>query len=188
MKRLLSRLGLVLPLVLTMGLVGSTGAHSAVVGVDGLVIVGSGTISPGLTLVPTNQTVTFSSIAGVGGGAAVSSTGNAGAAGPLVSCTFNGNGVAETSISGSGTATGTCAASPLTGSINCTVEYDRAGPIVVVTVVNNCTATVSGVFGPITIGAVTTVGVGVFVFIPTTVNPTTSYLLAGGAVGGGVNP
>ncbi|HEV7888532.1 MAG TPA: hypothetical protein VGO92_13310 [Acidimicrobiales bacterium] len=189
MKKLLTRLSLAVSLVGVVALAGLPSATASVVGGDIAVIVGQGTISPGLTTVSAAQTVSFNSIIGVGGGAAAdTSTNQVGSAIGTVSCAFGGTGVGSV-ITGSGSATGTCTATGVgSGSITCTLSYVQVGGVVVVDGINSCTATASGPLGSAAISSPTTATAGAFLFVPTTANPTTSYLLAGGAAGVGVNP
>ena len=118
------------------------------------VVEGSGTISPGLgtSTTPTAQTVTF------GGTATGIFNGTPG------SCTisFTGTGV-DTPASASGSGSASCSGTGI--SISCQVSYQRIGADV--TVSGTCTGTVHGTLS------------GAFQFVPTSVNPTTSYRLAG---------
>jgi hypothetical protein len=188
MRQLVTRLTMLVPLLMAAGILDTSSAYGVTVGVDGAAIVGSGTISPGLTTVDTSQSVSFTSLVGVGGGAAANSSPAAAAAGPLVSCSFTGSGHGTVAM-GSGTATGTCTASPVipgvigSGLINCTLTFNQVGAIVVVQGVNSCSAQA----GSVALTSPTTVSAGVFLFIPTNNNPVTQYLLAGGAAGAGLN-
>jgi hypothetical protein len=155
---------------------GQLPAHAA--GGGAAVVVGSGTISPGLTTVPTPQTFTFSTanLAGAPSVAAGVST-NGGAFAGTVNCSFTGNSTlagGETSAVGEGTGSGGCSSAAgvagTSGSISCTIIlYVRIGAFV--DVVLSCTITING--NP----ANHAIEVAICVFIPTSVNPTTSYQL-----------
>ena len=136
-----------------MAMFASTAAH-ADTSVANAVVRGSGTISPGIgtSTTPTAQTVTF------GGTATGHFNGTPG------SCTisFTGNGV-DTPATASGSGTATCSGTGI--SISCQVSYQRIGADVVIS--GSCTGTVHGSLS------------GAFQFIPTSVNPTTSYDLVG---------
>lgn len=153
-----------------------TPAHST--GVSVAAIVGTGTITPGLTTASAAQDVSFTGL-GAGGGAVTGA--GVGTAGPLVDCAFNGSGVGSV-ISGSGTVDGTCNGNgPLgTGAVTCdNLPFAQVGGIVVVGP-HACSATAAGPAGS---GASSgTVG-GVFLFVPTSGPQVVSYALAGVAAG-----
>jgi hypothetical protein len=185
MKRLVSKLSLLMAIAAAVAMFGQSSAYA--VGAVGAVVVGSGTISPGLTTVPANQSFTFTTANAASapsylGGVST----NGGVVAATATCSFNGNSTlagGETSAAGLGTGSGTCGTAVgvagTSGSLACTLTYIRVGAIVVV--VLSCQATVNGNSnnnGP---------GVGVFLFVPTSVNPTTTYQLAGAGVGAGTN-
>jgi hypothetical protein len=185
MKRLVSKLSLLMAIAATVAMLGQSSAYA--VGADAAVVVGSGTISPGLSTVPTPQSFTFTtanlgSVPSVAAGA----TTNGGAFAGTINCSFGGNSTlagGETSAAGLGTGSGTCGTAVgvagTSGSLACTLTYIRVGPIVVV--ILSCTATVNGNSNN------TGVGVGAFLFVPTSVNPTTSYQLVGASAGVATN-
>src|SRR5688500_4190296 len=124
-------------------------AHAAP-GAAAVVVVGGGTISPGLTPDPTMgapQTVSFT---GQAAGVAVGLGPSVVADGGLVNCSFTGGSGAitlidplplvtvgdnlESSAEGSGTVTGNCTGTGVLGhSVNaaCRLDYLRVGPLVV---------------------------------------------------------
>jgi hypothetical protein len=175
-KRLISKLSLLMAIAAAVAMTGQTSAYA--VGAAGNVVFGSGTISPGLSTVPTPQTFTFTTSApgnlpSISFGASSSGLAEV----TVISCSFNGSSTlagGETAAAGLGTGSGSCAtATGIAGtsvSATCTLTYVRVGPVVIVAL--SCTATVNGVGGA-------GVSVGAFVFVPTSVNPTVSYLLAG---------
>ncbi len=174
MKRFLGRLTAVLAVIACVSMVSSNSAFA--VGAGNATIAGSGTISPGLTDIGRNQTVSFS---GTGAAAAVSAGPNAAYTGP-VSCSFSASGINETTTSGGGTANGSCSGSvgPLSLSASCSLTYTRTGGVVVIN--GGCTITITGpVVGTATAGATVR---GAFVFAPTSANPVTSYALVGDAI------
>jgi hypothetical protein len=189
MKRLATKLSLVMAIAAAVAMFGQSSAYA--VGVDAAVVVGSGTISPGLTTVPTPQTFTFSTanLASVPSVAAGAST-NGGVFAGTINCSFTGSSTlagGETSAVGMGTGSGGCGtAVGLAGTsgavTGCIVVYIRVGSLVVV-LLTVCTATING-----NSNNSPNVGVGVFVFVPTSANPTTSYQLAGASVGVAENP
>jgi hypothetical protein len=168
-------------------LAGSGTAYAAATDEAAVVANGDGTISPGLGVTPAFQSVVFRGTLVVAGADhnIINTT--------TLSCTFNGNStIAEDPILGQGQGTLSCSGSAAvlvtfappgvaTGvavSASCSLNYQRVGPAVVVT--GSCTATFSGK------GTVTfTRAVAACLFEPTTVSPTTSYLLqcAGGLSG-----
>src|SRR5688500_7134610 len=90
MKNRTRRLALASILIGTIGLlVPSPAAHGAALAGGGAVVVGQGTISPGLTLVPTHQTVSFTGTAAGGFVSALPGTG--GDVGAMT-CNFTGSG------------------------------------------------------------------------------------------------
>lgn len=102
-------------------------------------IQGSGTIAPGLSEVPRNQSVTFT-----GSGVAVSDGPHA--AGTFT-CTFTGGSTSpETLAGGSGTATGSCSGNDVVTNAslgaNCTVRYVRVAGEVHIT--GTCAGDVDG--------------------------------------------
>jgi hypothetical protein len=155
MKRLLGKLTVAFAIVASVAMISQSSAHAANAGV----LVGGGTISPGLTLTPTNQSFSFTTTAAVG-------VSNKPVGAGAFSCSFTGNSSGpETDLQGAGTGTGSCSG---TVNVSCTISYTRVVVLVVVT--GSC----STPGGPQTLG-------GVFVFVPTTVNPVTSYVLVGTA-------
>jgi hypothetical protein len=186
-ERLVSKLSLAMAVLAAIAMLGQSSAYA--VGADAAVVFGSGTISPGLTTVPTPQTFTFStaimpSVPSVAVGAST----NGGAFAGTINCSFSGNSTiagGETSAAGVGTGSGSCntgvGLAGTNGAITCTtLTYIRVGALVVV-VLNPCTATVNG--NPNNSG----LGVGVFLFVPTSVNPTTGYDLVGVSAGVATN-
>jgi hypothetical protein len=184
MKRLVSKLSLLMAIAATVAMLGQSSAYA--VGADAAVVVGSGTITPGLTTVPTAQSFTFTTanLASVPSVAVGAST-NGGVFAGTINCTFNGSGAAETSAAGSGSGSGSCTSAVgvagTSGSITCaSLLYIRVGALVLV-VLTTCTANVNG--NPNNTGE----GAGIFVFVPTSANPTTSYQLAGASAGAATN-
>jgi hypothetical protein len=115
-----------------------TGTTGLAANAGGAAVVGSGTIAPGLSTVPTTQTVTFG---GTAAGAGVIGTT------PVVvndTCTFSGSSViAETVAQGEGNATGSCTG---TAAISASVHYTRAGGAVAIQgsgTVNGTAATIT---------------------------------------------
>jgi len=168
MKRL-GRLGVAIAIALTAMMVSTTTASAQNPG--DVVITGGGSISPGLSLTATNQSVTFSGTATgviVAGGGVFAGSANCGP--------FTGNSVvAETVLLGQGKVAGVCVGVDLLGrsvTADCTIEYRRVGPTVIITGTCSVTVTPPGVTVTVTV-------VGEFVFIATTVNPVTSYQLVG---------
>jgi hypothetical protein len=182
MKRVLSRLGFLAVILASVGMVAQQAAYAAP-GASVAIVSGSGTISPGLTLTATSQTVSFGGTA-VGAGAAAAGVGAVGTAAGVFGCSFSGGpNPPETQLSGSGIATGTCSGGTVgSATLSCTASYTRVGALVVITL--TCTATASG-----PLGAASSSGpaVGVFIFIPTSAPgaPVTSYDLIGASVGAG---
>jgi hypothetical protein len=152
---------------------GQSPAHA--VGTGAGVLFGSGTISPGLTTVPTPQSFTFTTanLGSVPSVAAGAST-NGGVFAGTVNCSFGGSSTlagGETSAVGEGTGSGTCGTAVglagTSGSIACSVLYVRVGTIVEIVYV--CSITVNGNPNNVSIE------VGICLMIPTSLNPTTSY-------------
>lgn len=162
----------------------SPGTAHAATGGAAVAVVGSGTITPGLSATPTDQSVEFTGTA-AGAAFAVGATPTVAVADAgAVSCAFSGTSSGpETSAAGTGTVTGTCTGAGLVlgtpVSADCTLDYYRAGPVVVVA--GNCTVTGGGA----TVSTSTTAGV--FLFVPGPSLPTTTYTLAGVAAGAGLN-
>jgi hypothetical protein len=166
MKKLLGKLTVALAIVGAVAMVGQNSAFAT----NAAVLVGQGTITPGLgsTFVP--QSFTFTSIAG----AAVS---NKPVTASTVSCSFSGHStlavpgqpVGENALLGQGVGSGTCNGGGI--SVSCSISYLRVGPLVVVT----------GNPGPTSASCSGQIPVGVFVFVPTSANPTNSYVLVGAA-------
>jgi hypothetical protein len=170
------------------------------VGPDLAVVVGGGTISPGLTTVPAAQTFTFSTTIGVAAGATNHASlpdscvptlagcvgTSPGAAVVTPSCSFSGGSTlagGETALVGQGVGSGSCAtATGIVGSMSiaCTITYTRVGLIVIV--VLSCQITVNGNTNN------RGTEIAVCEFGPTTVNPTTSYVLACAVPGAIDNP
>lgn len=168
--------------VITFALV-SWGSPASAAGGGGTAVLGNGTISPGLTTTPTNQSGSFN---GTATGALVSSK-PAAFAGSL-NCGFTfASIVAETVAHGAGGASGVCSGSSAVdgtpASVVCSLTYARAGAIVVIVsaagVPGACNFSVGGV------GGSTGVLAGSFVFVPTSPPgaPATAYTLAGVAAG-----
>jgi len=160
MKRLASKLGVVAIIISAMAMLAPTTAYAAAAGV----ITGSGTIGPNGVPGPTGGTVTNSDVRfnGTATGVFVGATADAGSC----AISFSGSGSDSTAV-GSGSGSASCNGTGVLGnsiSLNCSVNYTRVGVTVIIT--GSCGASVL---------------VGVFVFIPTTVNPTTSYQLVGTA-------
>jgi hypothetical protein len=173
-------------LAAAVAMMGQSSAYG--LGAAGHVVVGSGTISPGLTTVPTNQSFTFTTgnLASLPSVAAGVST-NGGASVVTLNCVFNGNSTiagGETSAAGLGVGSGSCTTATgvagTTYSAVCSLTYIRVGPIVIVVLV--CVTVING--NPNNSGT----AVGAFLFVPTSVNPTTSYQLAGAAALALTNP
>lgn len=122
----------VVMLATMIALVGLLAQTAAFASTGTAVVVGNGTISPGLSAdplaPPSPQTVTF-------GGTAVVVTDTAQG---TTTCTFSGN-TSERLLSGSGTVTGTCA-SPIAAS--CSISYSRTAAVI--TLNGNCSGAVSG--------------------------------------------
>jgi hypothetical protein len=169
MKKLFGKLTVALAIVGAVAMVGQNTAFAE----NAAVLVGQGTITPGLgaTFVP--QSFTFTTIAGAGAS-------DKPATAALVSCTFSGHSTlavpgqpaGENAVLGEGVGSGTCNGGGI--SANCAIVYIRVGPFVVV---------VYGPSPPLPAGFCSNGQdpVGVFVFVPTSVNPTNSYVLAGAA-------
>jgi hypothetical protein len=134
-------------------LVGQNGAFADTVS-DAVVAVGTGTITPGL---PTSGCAVQTDITFTGNGAVV---GDDGVTAPA-SVTFDGNSGSTCESLNSGQGSGT-----LGGTFSANVTYQRTGPIV-------------QVFGSGNIGGKPHSPIAaVCIFIPTSVNPVTSYALA----------
>lgn len=152
----------------------------AATGGGATIVLGSGTISPGLTPVSGSpQSVTFTGTAA--GGFAGLTAAEVGS----MSCSFSGGSAfefyAETSLLGSGKVAGACVGVSVLGqnvTIECLFTYYRLGPAVTIT--GTCLIVVGGI-----LKVDATVVVGAFVFVPTTASPTTSYALVGSAAGAG---
>jgi hypothetical protein len=125
---------------------------AAAASADAAVIQGHGTISPGLTPVPTQQSISFTGTATVVGTDGVLAT---------YPCSFTGTDLAGSLAAGVGTVKGNCGPLDFT-----TCVFVRIGAEVQVI----CADT--GV----------SVGAAVCVFQPDQINPTTSYTLTCGAV------
>lgn len=123
------------------------------------VVVGGGTISPGLSLDQRTQSVSF------GGTAVLAGVDPADAA--VATCNFSGGSIGtETAISGTGSVSGTCSTADGRSGACTGLRYYRVGPHVGVS--GTCGGYVSGNLG------------GVFVFVPTSGPTVTSYQLLGG--------
>jgi hypothetical protein len=184
MKRLVSKLSLLMAIAAAVAMFGQSSAYA--VGADAAVVVGSGTITPGLTTVPTAQSFTFTTanLASVPSVAVGAST-NGGVFAGTINCSFNGSSPGETVATGVGAGSGTCTAPAgpggTSGAVSCaSLTYFRVGALVVV-VLDPCTATVNGNSNNSGLGA------GAFVFVPTSANPTTSYQLVGASAGAATN-
>lgn len=167
MSRFRARFAVVVGVLGVVAMIVASPASAATPGTG--VVIGSGTISPGLDpVVARPQVVTFT------GTLRGQTTNNTFLAGGL-SCSFNGQStIDETDALGEGDVTGFCAGNDdLTGAsisagttnVRCQLHYRRVGGVVHVG--GGCTA-----------GAVNGSVVGVFVFEPTS-SPVTSYLLQG---------
>lgn len=155
------------------------GSPAEATGVGATVVTGSGTISPGLTPNPTAGTPQSVTFTGTAAGAFVNDVPDVDAG--SVSCAFSGSSSGifanESSGLGSGTVTGGCSGTGVLGSgvtVTCSFSYVRLESVVTIT--GTCTATVDG-------ATFTATTAGAFVFVPTTLTPTTSYVLAGATVG-----
>jgi hypothetical protein len=178
MKRVIGKVGVVLAIALATTMVG--GNAYAEPGTGGGAVTGQGTILPGLTTTPTNQTVSFT---GTFAGAVV--VGTQASAG-LLNCSFNGGGAAETQATAlNGNVSGSCSGTGVNGasvSLACSaLAYVRVGAVVVVHAEGTCTFTVNGHTSTAVVAA------GAFVFVPDQAPPAavTSYKLAGAAGGVG---
>jgi hypothetical protein len=188
MRRSFIRLGLA-SAALLVGSAAVAPPSDAVVGA--LVLVGSGTIAPGLiNPCPTGvlfgppptlidpcarvQSVNFS-------GTAVGAIASVGAVAGTFNCSFAGGSSAagETTASGQGTMSGSCAGGTVgVGAENCAVSYTRVGVVVLVTL--QCTGSLNSVLGPASANGI---GAGVFLFVPDQLlPPITSYRLVGAPV------
>jgi hypothetical protein len=154
MKRLFGKASIVMAVLAVLTMSGAPGASAATPG--GGIAVGTGTISPALTLAPQSTSVTFD------GTAVGSAAGNAG----TCNVHFSGNGTNETVLVGDGSGTLTCGggiSAPGNISISCGVGYHRDGAAVQVS--GNC-----GAAGLLTAGCV---------FEPTSQPPATYVLQCG---------
>ena len=171
MKKLLGRLGVVLTIATALSMVATTGAYATTAG-DG-VVTGNGVITPGLTTVPTNQSVTFGGT--LVGGFTVNGQVSVGA----TNCSFSGGStIAETEANGQGTVSGSCSGGlgvPNSFSASGSLSYLRIGPVVVVDDINITICVGSSCDSNVDVH-------GVFAFEPTSANPTASYLLQGDVV------
>jgi hypothetical protein len=184
MTRLLIGVGLLFPFV------GATATPSYAVGAQGGVVVGSGTVSPGLTSTPTNvsYTLSTSNVFGLPSVEALADT-SGGATSGEWTCFFSGStGAApfpvnllhlnETVLFGYGTWSGACSTAVSvvgSGSASCTVTYVRVDAAMVLD--GKCEIFVNGVdagSAAVAAGAL---------FVPTSANPTTSFQLVGGGAG-----
>jgi hypothetical protein len=188
MKKLLSRVGVIVSIVACVAMVAQTSAYAEGGGIWALE--GSGTISPGLSTTPSPQSGTFSATVLVGADALVGSGVGTSVAVASGNCAFTfTDTIAESIALGAGSATGTCSATGAGTSQSltaCTVLFVRVGTLVVLAVGTAIGApcTVNGT-GPAGSGsAVAILGAGVFVLVPTSVNPITSFVLSGAAVAG----
>lgn len=186
--RLLRKASVLIALVLGMGLLSHSTAYAQTAGAGLGAVTGDGNIGPGLTVMPTKQTVSFQGTvtgAFAGAGLPASVAADIGS----INCIFTGLSWAtgDNYALGVGEVTGNCSGTGvLTGipiSVTCTVmTYVRVGPIVVV-VALKCTITVGSITILVTV-------LGSFVFVTTTAPPApvTSYTLTGAAVAAGVTP
>ena len=134
------------------------GLQPALATEGGGVVVGGGTISPGLSLTPNSQSVAFGGTAVVVG--AVNPTDAA-----LANCNFSGGSTGtETVISGMGTASGVCTTADARSG-TCNVRYYRVSGHVSIS--GTCSGYVTGNLG------------GIFNFVPTAAPTVTSYQLQG---------
>jgi hypothetical protein len=187
----LARLCVVAATLLTTTFAPAVPVDAAVVAAFGAGFAGEGTFSPGIPssslpvdlLLQSPQTIHFSSLAGVGGGAAVLATSVpgavVGATGPLVGCWFDGQG-SESVLIGVGQLAVGCLADPVYGGVNCTVNYVRVGVVVVVLGVNTCAATFTAALGGLLFSSPpTTADVGVLLLVPKNFDPITEFVLVG---------
>jgi hypothetical protein len=155
MKRLIAKLGLLLPIATAVAMLVPSSAYAVVLSSG--VVTGAGTTTP-ITTAPAFQAFTFGGTA-----TGVFDTGGV----PIVgSCNITSTGasdITETVILGEGRGTATCNGAVTASAI---FTYNRAGGVVVI----DGSCVVNGVTGILT---------GEFAFVPTTVNPTTSFNLAG---------
>lgn len=188
MHRVVRKLSVVLAIAGALSLLSSGTAYAAP-GAGAAVVVGAGSIGPGLTAIPQPQSVSFG---GTATGVFVTAGTDSGVG--SISCSFNGgtapiNPVGDNYAVGLGNVSGTCSGNgtiinthPIT--VNCpTLIYIRVGPIVIVITQNAITCT-------ITVNATTSTGTvnGAFVFTPrqTPPAPITSYDLVGVATFAGI--
>jgi hypothetical protein len=185
--RFIKRCSLTTALVLASILMAGPSAHAADTGFGAFALEGGGTIAPGLTTTPTSQTqVTF------GGqivGGSVDTTSDQLSIG-AASCLFSGaSTIAETVVAGAGSGTATCTGTGVNAgsagngianiALTAACDYSRMSTIVVVT----CTATITD-SAPVTTYSIHIPLTIILHFLPTSVNPTVSYNLAGVGEGG----
>jgi hypothetical protein len=148
------------------------------VGVAGGTFAGAGTISPGLTTTPTFQTFTLTTSGPIGlpsTMAAVTTSG--GVAAGTINCAFSGSStIAETIAAGIAAGAGTCSGGGTIGttSITCTIRTFRVG--VYYDILFSCTIYVNGIPTGVT-------EVAIYLWLPGTFNPTTSFQLVGWTAG-----
>jgi hypothetical protein len=127
-------------------------------GPDAVVVVGTGTVTnPGLPCDDSCDVHLDFTLVGAGVDAA-----------GVASCTVDGTTGADTIVSGSGSGGIDCSGG-VTASGTC--SFNRTGPVVLV----NCNVTVNGNAGTVT---------AALVFVPTSANPTTSFIVAGAGLVG----
>lgn len=144
-------------------------------GAGAVVLVGSGSVEPGfLTVASANQTYTFTTANVLGVPSVIAGINGVNVGAGLASCAYSlDSTMPENAVLGTGTGTGSCStATSLVGTVSdvCTLTYTRIGLVMVMT--STCTHTVDG-------ASTGVVGESVFVLIPTSVNPFTSYQVAG---------
>ncbi|MDQ1437914.1 MAG: hypothetical protein QOK43_1543 [Acidimicrobiaceae bacterium] len=182
--RMIRRFSVLIALISAVALLAQGSAYAAPNAVAAA-ITGSGTIGPGLTTIPTPQSVTF------GGNAVGTIVAVPGASAGIYNCSFTGSSSndlpgplanGDSLAAGKGTVNGSCSGGTIgTGSAICAVIYIRVGPIVVI--IFTCGTSASGPTGS---GSGNGTGVGVFLFVPDQATPpVTSYRLAGVVAGAG---
>jgi hypothetical protein len=183
MRRLFTRAGPLVMMAAALALHVPAAAAATETG-GGHIIEAQGTMAPGLSTTPANQTVTWD-------GKVAYSSENTNLGGGILQCHFDANGIAETIVSGAGSGGAACnnGVSVTFGtqvaptrppffataavSANCTLSYARTGNEAVVT--GSCTISVSGA-----LVAQTGSGTfnGVFHLMPSSAN-STSFALTG---------
>jgi hypothetical protein len=191
--RLSRKLAVAAAIVGAVSLLVPSSAYASGTGAGAVVVVGAGSIQPGLTpdpTMPTMQTVTFQGTA-AGLGIGIDAQTEIGVDVAALQCQFAGGSHApgESSLLGSGHVNGNCTGSGLFGpvGISCNLEYRRQAALVEIW--GRCTLNAQNVLGQNVTVDLTVVGV--FVFVPAVGLPTQQYQLVGAAVGVGdfgINP